>query len=76
MGKSGTGKSTSLYNLPPAETFIIKPNNKGLTFPGGEKHYSAKNMNLHQTSELDNLQSLIRNISEKALHIKYIVLED
>lgn len=38
-GEEGTGKSTSLKNLDPKRTFIIKPNNKPLPWGGWRKDY-------------------------------------
>lgn len=75
MGKSGTGKTSSLRNLPPKETFIIKPNNKSLAFPGSDKNYTPGE-NVISTSELDQVQAAIRHISDNLPNVKYIVLED
>ena len=46
IGNPSTGKSFSLRNLNPEETFIISPNKKSLPFKNGSKNYkflSAKN---------------------------------
>lgn len=37
IGNSGSGKSTSMRNLNPKETFIINPASKGLPFKGWKK---------------------------------------
>lgn len=34
FGESGAGKTTSLRNLPPVETFIVDGDGKGLTWRG------------------------------------------
>ena len=39
LGQSGSGKSTSLENLDPKETFIIQPFNKDLPFKGWKTNY-------------------------------------
>ncbi len=39
MGESGTGKSTSIRNLNPKETFIINVLNKPLPFKGYKSNY-------------------------------------
>ena len=39
VGESGTGKSTSLRNLNPEETFIISTTGKPLPFKGYKKKY-------------------------------------
>ena len=75
MGESGVGKSTSLRNLPPEQTVIIRPNAKSLPFPGGDKNYVPKK-NLVVTSELDHIATLIEKISSGKPEVKYVVLED
>lgn len=42
LGNSGTGKSTSIRNLNPDETFIIKCVEKPLPFKKSEKLYCAE----------------------------------
>lgn len=74
MGRSGTGKSSSLRNLNPETTIVIKPNAKSFPFPNGSKYIKGKN--LFYTSELDDIARTISSISEKAPNIKTIVLED
>lgn len=74
MGASGVGKSTSLRNLNPDETFIIKPNAKSLPFPGANRYVDKKNT--INTGDLQALSEYIKNIAEKAPHIKTIVIED
>ena len=39
VGESGTGKSTSLRNLNPEETFLISTTGKQLPFKGYRKKY-------------------------------------
>lgn len=41
IGKSGSGKSTSIYNMNPAETAVIKLANKELPVRGGDKKFGA-----------------------------------
>ena len=40
VGESGTGKSTSLRNLNPEETFIISTTGKPLPFRGWKRKYA------------------------------------
>ena len=44
-GESGSGKTTSLRNLNPAETYIIDADKKGLSWRGWKKYYSIENKN-------------------------------
>jgi hypothetical protein len=76
MGSSGTGKSTSLRNLNPKETFIIRPNAKSFPFPGGDVNFNKENKNLLITNELDELFAYFKLVSDKKPHVKYIILED
>lgn len=41
-GESGSGKTTSLRNLNPSETYIIDADKKGLSWRGWKKHYSIE----------------------------------
>ena len=73
LGKSGTGKSSSLRDLPPAQTIVFRPNSK--TFPFGNEGYVI-GQNLIITSELDTIRGTIDAISNQAPNVKYVVLED
>lgn len=76
QGPSGTGKSTSWENIPHTEAYIITPNAKQLPFRGSAKKYNAENKNIHITNKLTDIPALLKGISEKMPHIKYILLED
>ena len=43
LGESGMGKSTSLRNLNPKETFIISTTSKPLPWRGWKKNYTEFN---------------------------------
>jgi len=76
VGESGTGKSTSIKDLDPKSTYIINTAEKELPFRGSQKLYNAENKNYYvPESTLDVLKKL-KTISEKAPHIKDIVIED
>lgn len=83
VGPSGTGKSTSLRNLPPEETFIISPSKSALPIPGFRKKYSTISKenptgNFMMTKDLSKACRRIKRIAteEKYKHFKYIVLDD
>ena len=44
-GESGSGKTTSLRNLNPLETYIIDADKKGLSWRGWKKQYSLEQKN-------------------------------
>ncbi|MDO7847675.1 AAA family ATPase [Hymenobacter sp. M29] len=74
-GPSGTGKSTSLRNLPSEQTFIISPNDKPLPFQGSAKKY-VKGKNLIVTEKVTDIPAALKHISDKLPAVKYAVIED
>lgn len=76
LGKSGTGKSTSIKTLDPKETIVINTLKKRLPFKGSASMYSVENKNLFQKEDYLEVISLLRNISEKGISIKNIILDD
>lgn len=76
MGNSGCGKSTALRNLPPKETFIIRPNAKSFPFPKGDVNFSEKNKNLLILNELDELYAYFKRVSDDKPEVKYLIVED
>lgn len=76
LGKSGTGKSTSIKTLDPKETIVINTLKKRLPFKGSASMYSVENKNLFQKEDYLEVISLLRNISEKGASIKNIILDD
>lgn len=87
VGKSGTGKSTSLGNFPelgieglvPKETVIVNVSGKDLPFKGWKKKYSGKvseGGNYMESSNSDDIAKLIQYISEKKPEFKNIVIDD
>ena len=76
VGQTGTGKSTAIKNLDPKETYIINVAKKELPFKGSEKLYNAENKNYKEVDDANEITRLLRTISDKAPHIKNIVIED
>ena len=76
LGKSGTGKSTSIKTLDPKETIVINVLKKKLPFKGSSSMYSTENKNLFQKEDYLEVISLLRNISEKASSVKNIIIDD
>jgi hypothetical protein len=81
VGKSGTGKSTSLENLDPATTAIITPYKNDLPFQGWEENYTPLSTtkgtgNLIHTNNISDLKSIITYIVKKRSDITNIVVED
>lgn len=76
VGQTGTGKSTAIKNLDPKETYIINVAKKELPFKGSEKLYNTENKNYKEVDDANEITRLLRTISDKAPHIKNIVIED
>lgn len=76
VGATGTGKSTAIKHLNPEETYIINVAKKELPFKGSEKLYNAEKRNYKDVDDATEITRLLKTISEKAPHIKNIVIED
>ena len=76
VGNTGTGKSTAIKFLDSKETYIISVAKKELPFQGAEKLYNLDNRNYKEVDDVNEIIRLLRTISEKATHIKNIVLDD
>ena len=76
VGATGTGKSTAIKHLNPEETYIINVAKKELPFKGSEKLYNTENKNYKEIEDANEISRLLKTISEKAPHIKNIVIED
>lgn len=76
MGKSGTGKSTSIKGLNPKETVVINTLRKRLPFKGSASMYNAENKNLFNLENYTDVIRYLELIDSKATHVKNIVLDD
>lgn len=76
LGKSGAGKSTSIKTLDPKETVVINPLKKRLPFKGSNILYNKENKNLFNADDYINIISLLQSISDKANHVKNVILDD
>lgn len=76
LGKSGTGKSTSIKGLDSKETVVINVLGKRLPFKGSNSLYNKENKNLFQRDTYTEIISLVQNISDKAANVKNIILDD
>lgn len=75
MGEPGTGKSTSLKNLNPDETFYCDCDGKGLNWRGWRQQYASDKKNYVKTNFPQIVIKYLNNIAEKAPHIKYFVVD-
>lgn len=83
VGESGTGKSTSLRNLNPEETFIISTTGKPLPFRAWKKKYipikiEGKNVsgNYYVSSKWDRILKILQIIDKMMPQIKQVIIDD
>ena len=72
-GEPGTGKSTSLRNLPPEETLYIDADMKGLNWKGWKKEYNGDNKNYLKTN-YPQLAIKYLQLAEKGTY-RYVVID-
>ncbi len=75
MGESGSGKTTAMRNLNPAETFYIDADKKGLSWRGWRKQYNLESKNYICTDDPNTVFILLNRISKNQLHIKNVVVD-
>ncbi|HDW3967039.1 TPA: AAA family ATPase [Escherichia coli] len=74
LGESGTGKSTSLRNLPPEKTLIIQCINKPLPFPSSDWVKISKKNNNGNIYRTDNTENIVRALINAPHEI--VVIDD
>ena len=76
LGKSGSGKSTSIKGLDPKETVIFNVLKKRLPFKGSASVYNTDNKNLFNLDEYDKINAYLQSIDKNAQHVHNIVIDD
>lgn len=77
MGESGSGKTTSMRNLPVDETYYIDCDKKGLNWKGWKEQYNSDKKNYWKSDNFMIVQKTLDwiNTSEEMAHIKYVVID-
>ena len=77
MGESGSGKTTSMRNLDPKETFYIDCDKKGLNWKGWRSQYNVDNKNYWSSDSYSVVAGLLNKINsqDNLKHIKYVVID-
>lgn len=76
LGKSGTGKSTSIKSLDPKETIVFNVLKKKLPFKGSSKTYNTENKNLFNVDDYTQVINLLQTIDSKVPNVKNIIIDD
>lgn len=75
MGESGSGKTTSMRNLPAQETYYIDCDGKGLSWRGWRKDFNAENKNYYRTDFPQIAKQLLDKINTEHIKYKYVVVD-
>ena len=77
MGESGSGKTTSMRNLPPDETFYLDCDKKGLNWKGWRQQYNIDKKTYWSSDSFSVVSGILRKINEQEQfqHIKYVVID-
>lgn len=76
VGPTGSGKSRSIKNLNPKETYIVNTLNKALPFKTGDKDYNLANKNIADVSDYNEIIAVMKGVSESRPEIKNLILDD
>lgn len=76
LGESGTGKSTSIRNLNPEETYIINVLSKPLPIKGYKSKYNRDKKNLFEIDKYEKIMECVSVINDERPHIKTIIIDD
>jgi hypothetical protein len=81
IANSGSGKSTSIRNLDPKQTFIINPANKTLPFKGWKKNYTLiskenKSGNMSNVCSANGIIKCMKHVNDNMPHIKNLIIDD
>ena len=81
IADSGTGKSTSMRNLDPKETFIINIANKPLPFKGWKSKYTPISKdnptgNMTTAASAAGIIKAIQHVNDKMPHITNLIVDD
>lgn len=75
LGKSGTGKSTSIKTLDPNETIIVNVLGKRLPFKGSNSLYSKEKKNMFRLDDYTHVVKLLEQVNNIS-SIKNVVIDD
>lgn len=76
LGKSGTGKSSSIKGLDPKETVILNVLGKKLPFKGSSNLYNKENKNLFRIDDYTQAINMLQGIDKNAPYVHNIIIDD
>ena len=76
LGKSGTGKSSSIKGLNPKETVVLNVLGKKLPFKGSSKLYNLESKNLFRVDDYTQVINMLQGIDKNASYVHNIIIDD
>ena len=76
VGPSSTGKTTSLRNMNPEETYIINILGKDLPWRGSRADFNSTKKNIASVDRWDTVVEILKGISENRKEVKHIFIDD
>ena len=76
LGKSGTGKSSSIKGLNPKETVVLNVLGKKLPFKGSSKLYNQESKNLFRVDDYTQVINMLQGIDKNAPYVHNIIIDD
>lgn len=76
LGKSGTGKSSSIRGLDPKESVILNVLGKRLPFKGSQSVYNEANKNLFRVDDYTQTVNMLQGIDRNASYVHNVVIDD
>ncbi len=76
LGKSGSGKSTSIKTLDPKETVVFNVLKKRLPFKGSRAIYNTENKNLFNVDDYSTIVTYLLGINDKMPNVKNVIIDD
>lgn len=76
LGKSGTGKSSSIKNLDPKTTVVLNVLGKRLPFKGSQSIYNEQNKNLFRVDDYTQVISMLTGIGNSAKYVSNVIIDD
>ena len=76
LGKSGTGKSSSIKGLNPKDTVVLNVLGKKLPFKGSSKLYNQESKNLFRVDDYTQVINMLQGIDKNAPYVHNIIIDD
>ncbi len=76
LGKTTSGKSRSIINLPPEKTYIINCLGKDLPFKGARALYNRQRTNINDTKDYKTVIRALNKLPELKPEVNTVIIDD